>query len=182
MRFEKIIVKDKTGADIELRSAMETDAEDLLNYLKITNAESPYLICEPEEITMTLDEEKSFILRKAEDERELLLLAFADGKHIGNCSLMSVGNSVRYKHRCMIAIALYKDYCGRGIGRLMLETVLSEAKKIGFEQAELEVVTVNEGAVALYESVGFVKCGLLPNSMKYKDGSTVDSYWMVKEL
>ena len=182
MRFEKIIVKDKTGADIELRSAMETDAEDLLSYLKITNTESPYLICEPEEITMTPEEEKSFILRKEEAERELLLLAFADGKHIGNCSLMSVGTSVRYKHRCMIAIALYKDYCGRGIGRLMLETVLSEAKKLGFEQAELEVVTGNEGAVALYESVGFVKCGLLPNSMKYKDGSTVDSYWMVKEL
>ena len=182
MRFGKLIVKDKTGADIELRSAVETDAEDLLKYLKATNAESPYLICEPEEITMTVEEEKSFIDRKTEAERELLLLAFADGRHIGNCSLMSVGNSVRYKHRCMIAIALYKEYCGRGIGRLMLGTVLDEAKKAGYEQAELEVVTENGGAVALYESLGFVKCGLLPNSMKYKDGSTVDSYWMVKEL
>ena len=95
---------------------------------------------------------------------------------------MRVGNSVRYKHRCMIAIALYKEYCGRGIGRLMLRTVLDEAKKSGYEQAELEVVTENEGAVALYESLGFVKCGLLPNSMRYKDGSTVDSYWMIKEL
>ena len=182
MRFGKLIVKDKTGTDIELRSAVETDAEDLLKYLKVTNTESPYLICEPEEITMTVEEEKAFIARKTEAGRELLLLAFADGRHIGNCSLMSVGNSVRYKHRCMIAIALYKEYCGRGIGRLMLRTVLDEAKKSGYEQAELEVVTENEGAVALYESVGFVKCGLLPNSMKYKDGSTVDSYWMVKEF
>ena len=33
MRFGKLIVKDKTGADIELRSAIETDAEDLLKYL-----------------------------------------------------------------------------------------------------------------------------------------------------
>ena len=95
---------------------------------------------------------------------------------------MSVGTSTRYEHRCTIAIALYKDYCGRGIGRLMLETVLSEAKKLGYGQAELEVVTENYGAIALYEAVGFVKCGLLPNSMKYRDGSTVDSYWMVKEL
>lgn len=182
MRFDSITVKDKTGAAIELRSAIESDAEDLLKYLKVTNTESKYLICEPNEITMTLDDEKSFIVRKAESERELLLLAFADGKHIGNCSLMSVGSSMRYRHRCMIAIALYHDYCGRGIGRLMLETVLYEAKKLGYSQAELEVVTENEGAVALYESVGFVKCGLLPNSMKYNDGSTVDSYWMVKEL
>ena len=95
---------------------------------------------------------------------------------------MSVGTSTRYKHRCTIAIALYKAYCGRGIGRLMLETVLSEAKKFGYGQAELEVVTENLGAIALYESVGFVKCGVLPNSMKYRDGTTVDSYWMVKIL
>ena len=175
-------VTDKTGKEIELRSAEIRDAEALLDYLKVTNTESKYLICEPDEITMTLDDEKAFITRKIESDRELLLLAFEDGKHIGNCSLMSVGTSTRYEHRCTIAIALYKTYCGRGIGRLMLETVLSEAKKLGYGQAELEVVTENYGAIALYEAVGFVKCGLLPNSMKYRDGSTVDSYWMVKEL
>ena len=175
-------VTDKTGKEIELRNAELKDAEALLNYLKVTNTESKYLICEPDEITMSLDDEKALITRKTESENELLLLAFEDGKHIGNCSLMSVGTSTRYKHRCTIAIALYKAYCGRGIGRLMLETVLSEAKKLGYGQAELEVVTENLGAIALYESVGFVKCGVLPNSMKYRDGTTVDSYWMVKIL
>ena len=175
-------VTDKTGKEIELRNAELKDAEALLNYLKVTNTESKYLICEPDEITMSLDDEKAFITRKSESENELLLLAFEDGKHIGNCSLMSVGTSTRYKHRCTIAIALYKAYCGRGIGRMMLETVLSEAKKLGYGQAELEVVTENLGAIALYESVGFVKCGVLPNSMKYRDGTTVDSYWMVKIL
>ena len=107
-------VTDKTGKEIELRNAELKDAEALLNYLKVTNTESKYLICEPDEITMTLDDEKAFITRKAESENELLLLAFEDGKHIGNCSLMSVGTSTRYKHRCTIAIALYKAYCGRG--------------------------------------------------------------------
>ena len=175
-------VTDKTGKEIELRNAELKDAEALLNYLKVTNTESKYLICEPDEITMSLDDEKAFITRKTESENELLLLAFEDGTHIGNCSLMSVGTSTRYKHRCTIAIALYKAYCGRGIGRLMLETVLSEAKKLGYGQAELEVVTENLGALALYESVGFVECGVLPNSMKYRDGTTVDSYWMVTIL
>ena len=175
-------VTDKTGKEIELRNAQLKDTEALLNYLKVTNTESKYLICEPDEITMSLDDEKAFITRKTESENELLLLAFEDGKHIGNCSLMSVGTSTRYKHRCTIAIALYKAYCGRGIGKLMLETVLSEAKKLGYGQAELEVVTENLGAIALYEAVGFVKCGVLPNSMKYRDGTTVDSYWMVKIL
>ena len=88
-------VTDKTGKEIELRNAELKDAEALLNYLKVTNTESKYLICEPDEITMSLDDEKAFITRKTESENELLLLAFEDGKHIGNCSLMSVGTSTR---------------------------------------------------------------------------------------
>ena len=182
MKFKSITVKDKTGKDIELRSAEVQDAEALITYLKVTNAESPYLICEPEEITLSLDQEKELIIRKEESERELLLLAFENGKHIGNVSLMSVGSSMRYKHRCNIAIALYKKYCGRGIGRLMLETILDVAGKTGYTQAELEVVTENTGAINLYESLGFVKIGQLPNSMRYKDGSSVDSFLMVKQL
>ena len=113
MRFNSTIVKDKNGNDIELRNAEVQDAEALIEYLKVTNAETPYLICEPEEITLSLEQEKEIITRKQESERELLLLAFDNGRHIGNVSLMSVGTSIRYKHRCNIAIALYKEYCGR---------------------------------------------------------------------
>ena len=182
MRYKSITVKDKTGKDIELRNAEVSDAESLIEYLKVTNAETPYLICEPEEITLSLEQEKEIIRRKEGAERELLLLAFENEKHIGNVSLMSVGTSMRYSHRCSIAIALYKEYCGRGIGRLMLEAILDVAKKTGYTQAELEVVTENTGALHLYESVGFVKYGQLPNSMRYKDGHTVDSFLMVKEL
>jgi len=182
MKYKSIAVKDKNGNDIELRSAEVQDAEALITYLKVTNAESPYLICEPEEITLSLEQEKEIIIRKEDSERELLLLAFEDGKHIGNVSLMSVGSSMRYKHRCNIAIALYKEYCGRGIGRLILETILDVARKTGYSQAELEVVTENIGAIHLYESLGFVKYGQLPNSMRYKDGSTADSFLMVKQL
>ncbi len=182
MKYKSIAVKDKNGNDIELRSAEVQDAEALITYLKVTNAESPYLICEPEEITLSLEQEKEIIIRKEDSERELLLLAFEDGKHIGNVSLMSVGSSMRYKHRCNIAIALYKEYCGRGIGRVILETILDVARKTGYSQAELEVVTENTGAIHLYESLGFVKYGQLPNSMRYKDGSTADSFLMVKQL
>ena len=42
-------VTDKTGREIELRSAEIKDAEALLEYLKVTNTESKYLICEPDE-------------------------------------------------------------------------------------------------------------------------------------
>lgn len=111
-----------------------------------------------------------------------MLIAEIDGRHIGNCSLMSVGGYKRYRHRCDIAIALYKEYCGLGIGKAMLETVLDIAEKAGYEQAELEVIADNKPAIALYEKLGFEIYGRFPDSMKYADGSYVDAYWMMKKL
>ena len=111
-----------------------------------------------------------------------MLIAVVDGRHIGNCSLMSLGSYRRYRHRCSIAIALYREYCGLGIGTAMLEILLDIAKKTGYEQAELEVIADNEAAVALYEKLGFRKYGTFPNNMKYDDGSCADAFWMMKRL
>ncbi len=112
MNFNTIQFKDKLGRDVILRNAEESDAAALIDYLKITTTETPYLIREPEEVTITIEQEKSFIKRIKNAEKELLLIALIDGKHIGNCSLMSIGPYKRYAHRCEIAIALYQEYCG----------------------------------------------------------------------
>lgn len=95
---------------------------------------------------------------------------------------MGVGGFRRYHHRCEVAIALYQEYCGAGIGRIMLETVLDVAKSCGYEQAELEVIAGNERAIRLYQKLGFREYGRFPDNMKYADGSYVDSIWMMKKL
>lgn len=182
MKFGPLFVTDRCGQKIELRSAALSDSDALITFLKTTSGETPYLIREPDEIQVTQEQERAFLQDKIDAERELLLLAFADGKHIGNCALMCLGDYRRYAHRCTVAIALYQAYCGRGIGRLMLETVLQAAKEIGYEQAELEVMAGNTGAVALYEKLGFRKFGTFPRNAKYADGSYDSAYWMMKEL
>ena len=176
------IIKDKNGRDILLRSAEEKDAEALLDYMKITAAETPFLLREPDEISLTIEQEQAFIKAKKDSENELLLIAETGGRHIGNASLMSAGGFKRYRHRCEIAIALYQEYCGLGIGKAMLEMVFDIAKKAGYEQAELEVIANNKPAIALYEKLGFQKYGTFPDNMKYADGSYTDAYWMMKKL
>ena len=182
MVFEEKSMKDKLGRTIVFRNAIPEDAEDLIQYLKITSAETPYLVREPEEITITKTKEEQFIRDKIDADRELMLLAFMDGKHIGNCSLMSIAPYKRYSHRCEIAIALYKEYCGCGIGKAMLQIVLDLAKNVGYEQAELEVMAENKDAIYLYEKLGFEKYGTFPDNMKFADGSYMDAYWMMKKL
>ena len=182
MIFAPLTIKDKLNRNVLLRSADISDAAALIDYLKATAKETPYLIREPEEITITLEQEKAFIENKINAERELLLIAEIDGKHIGNCSLMEIAPYRRYAHRCGIAIALYQAYCGCGIGTAMLQAVLDSAKYIGYEQAELEVISDNRTAINLYRKLGFVQYGTFPSNMKYADGTYADADWMMKKL
>lgn len=182
MIYKPIEIQDKLGRTIMLRTPTPDDADALIAYLKIISTETPYLIREPEEITITHEQEVDFINNSIASERSVMLIATLDGKHIGNCSLQSLGNFKRYAHRCDIAIALYQEYCEYGIGKQMLETILKLAKEIGYEQAELEVISSNTSAIALYEKLGFKKYGTFPRNMKYSDGTYDSADWMMKEL
>lgn len=182
MRFGPIEVKDKLGRTIILRNAEVSDAEDLIKCMKTTTAETPFLIREPDEVCLTLEQEETFINRCISHKRELMLIAAINGELIGNCSLMSISTYRRHHHRCEVAIALYQKYCGIGIGKAMLETLLSVARELGYEQAELEVLCNNDSAIKLYKKLGFNEYGTLPDHMKYADGTYADVVWMMKKL
>lgn len=182
MIFEPKGIIMKNGCTCTLRNACAEDAAILIEYLKKTTGETPFLAKEPDEVTLTLEQEVSFINRIMEDKRELMLIAVQDGRHMGNCSISAIGSSRRYAHRCSIGIALYQEYCGLGVGRAMLRAVLEAAKECGYEQAELEVVSTNTKAIRLYESEGFTIYGTRPHGMKYHDGTYADEYLMKKDL
>ena len=180
MKMEEVKY-DLNGHELVLRNATKEDAQILIDYLKITAPETPYLIKELEEINLTLEEEEAFIQMNNESERNELIVGFLDGEYIGNCSIM--GNSrMRYKHRATLGIALYLKYTNLGIGTIMFEKMIEIAKEKGLEQLELEVVASNQGGIALYKKMGFEILGLFLNNMKYKDGTYADCYWMMKRL
>ncbi len=56
MRFEPMEVTDKLGRSLILRNAEISDAEKLMRYMKTTTAETPFLIREPDEFRLTLEE------------------------------------------------------------------------------------------------------------------------------
>ena len=180
MIIEKEIV-DLNGKELELRCATEDDAQMLINYLKTTCEETRFLVKEPEEITLTIEQEIEFIRDKNQSETDLIILGFLDGEYVGNCSFM--GNHIRrYKHRVSMGIALFQKYTGLGIGRAMIEKLFEVAREKGFEQMELEVVADNKKAIHLYKSMGFEIYGTFPKNMKYKDGTYADAHWMMKTL
>ena len=182
MIFPPIEIMDKQGQSVVLRNAEEEDAEDLIQYLRVVSGETPFLVREPEEIMLTIEQEQNFLREKKASDKELMLIAVVNGKHAGNCSIMQLGTNRRYAHRCQVGVALYQEYCGRGIGKKMLQAVLQKAKEAGYEQAELEVMKENERAISLYKQLGFEEYGVFPHNVKYKDGTYADAVWMMKKL
>lgn len=164
---------------ITLRSARVDESQMLIDYLKTVTGETRFLMSEPDEINFTKEEEELFIKEHNQLEDALMMLAFVDGEYAGNCSFEGKSGSRRVRHRAGIGIALFQKYTGFGLGKLMLKRLLTEIKNLGYEQVELTVVGNNEKAYHLYESLGFKKCGIIPNANKYDDGTYADDILMV---
>jgi [ribosomal protein S18]-alanine N-acetyltransferase len=67
----------------------------------------------------------------------------------------------------------------RGIARLLLENLLTEARRRGAVEAFLEVRVDNAAARALYLREGFTQVGVRPG---YYDGGRVDAVVMRSDL
>ena len=172
----------KNGKTCLLRLAEEGDAEMLIEYLKATSGETRNFVREPEEISMTVEEELEYIRHMREAPRALHLLAEVDGVFAGSCSFDAQRDRMRTRHRCLVGISLFQKFCGMGIGTALLRELLDYAKIAGYEQAELDVVSTNAPAIGLYKKLGFKETGMIPRALKYKDGSYADFLFMVKDL
>ncbi|HEY0736536.1 MAG TPA: GNAT family N-acetyltransferase [Herpetosiphonaceae bacterium] len=75
------------------------------------------------------------------------------------------------------------DYRGHGIGRLMLEHSLAEAKHAGYKAIQFNfVVSTNEWAVKLYQHYGFQILATLPRAFRHSSLGYVDAYLMHRSL
>ena len=74
------------------------------------------------------------------------------------------------RHRAEFGISVLRDYWGLGIGRALMRACIQCARNAGCLQLELDVVTENERAVALYKSEGFVEYGRNPRGFRSRRG------------
>ena len=72
---------------------------------------------------------------------------------------------------------------GRGIARSMCEHSLARAKERGFRAMQFNfVVSTNERAVRLWQSLGFEIVGRLPGAFHHPKAGFVDAYVMYRNL
>jgi [ribosomal protein S18]-alanine N-acetyltransferase len=69
-----------------------------------------------------------------------------------------------------------------GMGRILMEHVISAAREIGAERMILEVRPTNESARALYDSLGFNEIGLRSGYYPDHSGVREDALVLAREL
>lgn len=181
MLFQEKFISLKNGATAVLRSPRPEDAQALLDYMKITAGETPYLLRTPEECTMTPESEQAFLVNVLAQDYDVMILCFVDGELAGNCRIVR-HNKQKNRHRADVMIALYQKYWNLGIGTAMFREMIALARDWGLMQLELEVIEGNTRAMALYEKMGFQTVAAKPNAIRLSDGTLLKEYIMVKTL
>ena len=98
------------------------------------------------------------------DNGDLLGLYILHPNNIGRCG-----------HICNASYAVSKNARGKRIGEKLVLDCLEQAKLLGFKILQFNaVVKTNAAARHLYEKLGFVQLGVIPQGFLMKDGHYED--------
>lgn len=182
MRYKPKEQTLKDGTLCILRSPLPSEAAEILHLMRVTSGETNFMARYPDEITMSVQMEEKFLETVINSPHELMVCAVVDGQIVANAGLNPISLNERYLHRTSFGISIRKEYWNQGLGSLLLSAIITGAYEMGLEMIELEVVSDNKRAIALYEKFGFQRYGTRPHSFKYRDGSYADEYLMLLNL
>ncbi len=180
----KIVYKGKTksGQDIIIRYLGPDDVVEMTRYINELSKEKTFITFQGEEVSP--EGEKEYLdgfLKKIKEKTALKLLVIHDSKVIG-VSDIHLGERTQ-KHIGIFGITVAKEFRGQGIGKLLMDLILNEARK---EMPYIKIVTLavfakNSIARRIYEGFGFIEYGKLPNGIM-RNNAFEDEIFMYKNI
>lgn len=165
-KFQANHVQLKNGKSVLIRQAEISDAEQLLNCIKIYIPQSEYIPKLGQEITLSVEQERNWIQSFLTNSNSLLLVAEYENQIIGNIDL--TGNQrIMMQHTAVIGMGMIEEWRNTGLGTALLSSIVDWAKEN--EQLELiwlQVYTANEAGLKLYKKLGFSENGIIKNFFK----------------
>jgi len=163
--------------DFTIRPIMMKDAEDINEMRRMDKVRENTLGIISERLVYTQD----FINSLTENDHLLVAEVFENGvKKVVGIVGLNVNSNPRLRHSGSIGIMVHPDYQGRGIGTALLKKVIDLADNwLKLVRLELTAFVENEGAVRLYQSLGFQIEGV----KKYaaiRNGEYADEYLMAR--
>lgn len=182
MLFENVEFCLRDGRKCVLRSPNETDAASMLEYLRTICGETEFVLRYPDECeSMTFEEERRFFSVINNSERDMMILAEAEGRIIGNCHI-ECKTLRKTRHRCSIAISVLEEFWSLGVGSHFMAEMIRHAGNMGCTRMELEYVEGNSRAKRMYEKFGFSEYGIRPDALHLKNGESVSEILMARNI
>lgn len=159
----------------KIRTANESDRDGVWRIIKAVIAGGDTYVFDPD----TPEEEmigywfaREKYVYVAEEDGEILGTYWIKANQLGLGS--HVGNG---------AYMVSPNARGRGIGRMMAEHSIEEARRVGFKSIQFNfVVKSNEVAVKLWKSVGFEIIGESPDAFDHRINGLTNAYIMYRKL
>lgn len=144
-------------ARVQIRTATESDAEELRDYVvRLFSERLPGIFKRPDP---TVEEEREFIRSRIEPDNSTLLVAIEDGRIVGVIGFLG-GILEEERHAGTFALSVDSAHRGRGIGTALIEALLDWAPGDGVSRIQGWAWANNPGAIALYERMGFQREGV----------------------
>jgi GNAT superfamily N-acetyltransferase len=160
---------------LEFRLAKPTDHEDLWEIIRpIIRKGGTYVF--------SLDSSEKEMMEYWMGMDKSTFVAEMDGKIVGTFYLKpnqpGLGN-----HVCNAGFMVDEKESGKGIGRQMGLFALAEAKKAGYLAMQFNfVISTNQPAVKLWQSLGFDIIGEIPEAYRHPEKGLVGVYVMFRRV
>lgn len=82
-------------------------------------------------------------------------------------------------HRALLGMGVHRDHRQQGLGALLVEHAAAWAREQSIAWIDLDVLSANLPAIALYQRCGFTLAGTLPDMFRI-DGTSLDHTFMTR--
>lgn len=184
MKLGSIVFEGKTkkGRLLLIRLPTRDDIPALRDYINKISKEQTFITLQGERLS--LREEKKQMnakLKKIIKNKAVMLIVFYGNKIIGTGDVTMQERTS--SHVGVFGITIAKNFRDEGIGRLLMKSVLREAKK-NIKQLKIVTLGIFEGnsvALEMYKKFGFIISGRMPEGIKYKN-KFIDHIFMYKKI
>ena len=137
MQIQPRTIHLKDGKEVLLRSPEKTDAQAMLDYMRITSSETHFMARYPEECPTDVQWEYAFLDRIIPHAKSFMLVSILDGELVGGCSVMAYNGHIKTRHRSSLGISIKQKACDSGLGTAMIDAALCQAKETDLRRSSL---------------------------------------------
>ncbi|MBA4347865.1 MAG: N-acetyltransferase [Clostridiales bacterium] len=150
----------KDGRTLILRDPALSDAQEMIDYLKVVGGETDFLLADENGIEgLTLEGEQSWIESTLAAANTKMFVGTINNEIVLVCDVRAAMRS-RLAHVGGIAITIKRAYWHLGIGSIAMQAMIDFARSTNFLRTlSLEVREGNDRAIALYKHFDFVEVG-----------------------